>query len=342
MKKKVLVIRFSSIGDIIQCMSVIEPLCFQLDAEVHWICRSDFSPMLSTNPNLHKIWSFDKKTGLRGLVEMVKILRKEKFDYVYDAHQNIRSIIVRTLMGFPCIQPKVAFTVRRKSRLRRFMFFQLNIRKAIKMPFRATESFLKPLKKWNIDFSKEYKTDWVFSDEIVANGKALLGNIFQEEKVVTIVPSAAWELKRWPVEYWKEMVEKMPDYHFVIIAGPDDTFTKEIECVAPERVINLAGKTSLQGSFYIVSQSQVVVSADTGFLHAADLFKKNAIALMGPTAFGYPTGKTVRVMEVAHLKCRPCTKAGNTSCSMPKEYRACLLDIKPQMVIDAMEESFNI
>lgn len=323
-------------------MSVIEPLGEQLNADVHWICRSDFTPMLSTNPNLFKIWSYNKKTGLKGLYKMVAELRKQDFDYIYDAHQNVRSFIVRALIGFPQINWKMKFTVRRKYRMRRLLFFQMNIRRALPMPFKAVESFQKPLKKWKLDFSKEYKTNWIFTSDVVQKGKELLCTILDEKKVITIVPSAAWELKRWPVKYWRDLVRKMPDYRFVIIAGPSDTFTKKIEEVDPKRVFNLAGKTNLQESFYVISQSQVVVSADTGFLHAADLFKVNAIALMGPTAFGHPTGSTVRVMEINSLKCRPCTKAGNTVCKMPEEYRACLLNIKPRMVIDAMKESFNI
>ncbi len=342
MKKKVLIIRFSSIGDIIQCMSVIEPLKFQLDADVHWISRSDFVPMLNTNPNITKIWSFEKDTGLIGLAKMVAQLRKEKFDYIYDAHQNIRSFFVRTLIGFPKLNPSVSFAVRRKYRIRRFFFFQFNIRKALPMPFKAVVSFQKPLKKWALDFKKEYRTNWQFPANVISRGKELLCTILDEEKVITIVPSAAWELKRWPVNYWQELVRKLPDFRFVIIAGPEDTFTQEIEKVDPQRVFNLAGKTSLQESFYVISQSHVVVSADTGFLHAADLFKVNAIALMGPTAFGHPSGSTVRVMEVNNLACRPCTKAGNTVCKMPEEYRACLLNTTPDKVIQAMRESFNI
>ncbi len=341
MKKKVLIIRFSSIGDIIQCMSVINPLSYQLDAEVHWICRSDFSTMLSTHPELDKIWSYNKKTGLAGLFKMVALLRREKFDYVYDAHQNIRSLIVRILLGFPSLQSKMNFTIRKKHRFRRFLFFQLHIRKAIPVPFKAVVSFRKPLLKWGIDVEKTYDTDWHFSDDIRQQGNVLLGDVFDDEKVITIVPSAAWELKRWPVTYWQELVAKMSDYRFIILAGPDDVFTREIEEIAPDRVINLSGKTSLQVSFYVISKSRIVVSADTGFLHAADLFRRKAIALMGPTAFGYPTGKTVKVLEINNLKCRPCTKAGNTTCKMPEEYRACLLDIKPNIVINTILELQN-
>lgn len=337
MKKKVLVIRFSSIGDIIQCMSVINPLYNQLDAEVHWISRSDFAPMLSTHPKLSKIWSYDKNSGLLGLWRMVKVLRKQDFDYVYDAHQNIRSFIVRTLLGLPRVNPKCQFTVRRKMRIRRFFFFQLRAKGALPYPYRAVISFLKPLKRWGIDIAKTYDTAWRFTPEVIERGNELLGHLLEHPKVVTIVPSAAWELKRWPISYWQKLVEQMGDYSFVILAGPTDEFTKDIQKIAPDRVVNLAGKTNLQESFYIISQSNIVVSADTGFLHAADLFRRKGIALMGPTAFGYPTGDSIKVLEINGLKCRPCTKAGNTKCKLPQEYRACLLDIKPPQVIETIQ-----
>ena len=129
----------------------------------------------------------------------------------------------------------------------------------------------------------------------------------------------------------------MEEKRILILAGPTDDFTKDIYNIAPDRVINLAGKTNLQESFYIISRSNIVVSADTGFLHAADLFRRKGIALMGPTAFGYPTGNTIKVLEIVGLKCRPCTKAGNTKCKLPQEYRACLLDIKPERVIDTIK-----
>ncbi len=333
MKKKVLVIRFSSIGDIIQCMSIIEPVKYQLNAELHWVCRSDFSQMLSTNPNVDKIWSYERVSGLKGLINIVSLLRKEEFDYIYDAHQNIRSSIIKMLIGVFKPNSKTKLVVRRKHYIRRICFFDLKIKKALKMPFKAVESFQKPLLDWGIDFSKTYQTDWNFADEVILKGNSLIGNIFKEKKCLTIVPSAAWPLKRWPILYWQRLVKKLPDYKFIIIAGPNDTFTDEIKSIAPDRIINLSGKTSLQESFYVISQSQMVISADTGFLHAADLFKINSIALMGPTAFGYPTGKTVKVLEVNGLKCRPCSKAGDTKCKMPDGYRACLMGITPDLVI---------
>ncbi len=101
--------------------------------------------------------------------------------------------------------------------------------------------------------------------------------------MITLVPSANWEMKHWPVSYWKELVALLPEYKFVILAGPKDTFCEEIRSPAPERVVNLAGQTSLMESSYIVLRSNLVISADTGFMHAADLFRVPAFALMGPT-----------------------------------------------------------
>ena len=78
---------------------------------------------------------------------------------------------------------------------------------------------------------------------------------------------------------------------------------------SPERVENLAGKTTLLESCYLIHRSHIVVSADTGFMHAADLFRIPTLALIGPTAFGFPTGPTAEIFETA-LSCRPCTKDG--------------------------------
>ena len=85
-------------------------------------------------------------------------------------------------------------------------------------------------------------------------------------------------------------------------------------------------------SCYLVKQSNLVISGDTGFLHAADLFHTKAIALMGPTAFGYPTGKQAEVIEV-DLPCRPCTKDGHGKCKQ-STWQKCMVDILPKRVVD--------
>jgi heptosyltransferase-2 len=131
------------------------------------------------------------------------------------------------------------------------------------------------------------------------------------------------------------LVKLLPDYHFMILAGPDDVFCKEIENAAPERVINLSGKTNLLESCYLVQKSNLVISGDTGFLHAADKFAVPALSLMGPTAFGFTTGDHIKTLEI-NMKCRPCSKDGSGKCKM-KIYQQCMVDITPNWVADEVK-----
>ena len=157
-------------------------------------------------------------------------------------------------------------------------------------------------------------------------------------RTITLVPSANWIKKRWPVKHWQMLVQLLAEYDFILLAGPADSFCKEIEDAAPERVRNLAGQTSLLESCYLVAHSRLVISADTGFLHAADLFNVPALALMGPTAFGFPTGENSTVLEIP-LPCRPCTKDGSGKCKLPC-YQKCMTDITPQWVASEARKHF--
>lgn len=330
---KFLIIRFSSIGDIIQCMGIIGGIRERFaDVEIHWITRKDMVGTLSMDGRIDKIWVFDKGTGLAGLLKMAADLRKEHFDYIYDAHSNIRSNILKLIVApLPFAKPYVA--LRSKERGKRFLLFKLGINHFDK-PFRGMVSFQKPLKKWGITHFPDTYRDWHFPDEIRSRYED-----FITKDMVTLVPSANWEMKRWPVAYWKALVALLPEYRFVILAGPKDTFCEEIRSAAPERVINLAGKTSLMESSYIVLRSNLVISADTGFMHAADLFRVPAFALMGPTAFGFPTGPTVEILETA-LPCRPCTKDGRGKCKLAV-YQKCMVDITPQQVAEKIIASLG-
>ena len=100
---KFLIIRFSSIGDIIQCMGIIDGIREHFpDAEIHWIARKDMSSFLAMDKRIGKIWAFDKALGLKGLLKIARQLREEHYDYIYDAHSNIRSNILR-LKFSPCV-----------------------------------------------------------------------------------------------------------------------------------------------------------------------------------------------------------------------------------------------
>nr|WP_321407168.1 glycosyltransferase family 9 protein [uncultured Carboxylicivirga sp.] len=333
--KKILIIRLSSIGDIIQCMSVITGLKNKFpDSELHWVVRADLASLVKIDPRIDKLWEFDRKEGFAGVFKLGSKLKAEKYDLIYDAHSNIRSNILKLVLcpfGICNLLNKNRLVTRHKDRFKRFLLFNFGINYLPK-PFKALDSFRLPVqKKWNLtDFNTPFN-DWHFPDSVQAKIKQLvLDEIPENQKWVALVPSAAWELKRWPVSYWQKLVELRKDLFFVVLGGPSDTFCEDIKSVAPERVINLAGKTSLMESFCTVWHALFVISGDTGFLHAADLFQKHGLAIIGPTAFGYPSNDNMKVMEV-DLPCRPCTKDGSTKCKL-KEIKKCLTDITPELL----------
>jgi len=336
MPKKFLIIRLSSIGDIIQCMPTVDAIKNKYpDSEIHWFARKDMSSFLAMDSRIDKIWGFDRKDGFKGIIKQAKELKKEEYDFVYDAHSNIRSNILKFyLLPFfrRLRKKKPAYTLRSKERLKRVLLFKFGINKFPK-PFKGMESYLNPLKKLGLsDFTRHYK-DWQFPKEYSKKFE----NLLNEDKTICIVPSANWEMKRWPVSHWKALITELEDYKFNILAGPDDHFCEEIEKAAKDRVTNLAGKTSLLESCYIVSKSQIVISADTGFMHAADLFNTKCIALIGPTAFGYPTGENVEVMEV-NIDCRPCTKDGRGKCKQ-SIWQKCMVDITAKQVAEKVRKA---
>ncbi len=339
--KKIAIIRFSSIGDIIQCMTAISGIKQQYpDAEIHWITRKDMAQIVEIHPLIDQIHRFDKSTKLKGLLKFAKQLKQEQFDLIYDAHHNLRSHILKLFLcpfGLCNGLGKKQWITRKKFRFKRFLLFKFGINHFPK-PFKAAASFQTPLKKANILHFSNKDIDWNFPKETTEKITGLLSG-FTSKPWIAIVPSAAWTLKRWDVSYWQQLIELMPDTHFVILGGKQDSFCKDIADVAPNRTLNLAGKTNLLESLYVVNLAPFVISGDTGLLHAADLFEKKGIALIGPTAFGYPSSKHIKVAEV-ELPCRPCSKDGSRNCKL-KEKKKCLRDITPEYIMKEIENMWG-
>ena len=308
--------------------------------EVHWITRQEYAPVLQLNEKIHKIWPYHKQSGLKGLLKLIITLKKEHFDYIYDAHSNLRSMIMKVLL-YPFYQrlffwrnhPRLI--VRKKNRIKRFLLFKLGIN-LFPRPFCGIKSYLKALEKWGVG-QELLPAAWKFSPKILQKVKEeVFSHLQQSIPTITIVPSAAWPMKRWPVEYWKKLILKLDQCQFIILGGPSDVFCREIASTASQRVLNLAGKLSLTESCAIIDQSRLFITGDTGLLHVGDLLQKTGIALMGPTAFGFPTNSSINIMEVP-LKCRPCTKDGRGRCHQDI-WQKCLVDIQPDMVAQKVQQ----
>lgn len=326
--EKILIIRFSSFGDVVQSLSLPSALRTRFpEAQVHWITRDDMSSLLQGHPSLSRIWSFRRQDGMAGLIRLAFQLRGEKFTRIYDAHNNLRSHVLTAIL-----RPMAVFGVgprlirRSIRRWKRFLLFRFRVN-TFEMPFSGQRDLLEPLAPWGVPKTLPPAPQIFIAPADVEKARAVLGDYVDS---IALAPSAAFFLKRWPAEHWKELIRQMPTQKFVLLGGPQDSFIDDIAAVAPERTLNLAGKTSLGVSSGVVQLSRMLVANDTGLLHVGEQLGKKGIALMGPAPFGFPSRPSTRVLEL-DLECRPCSKHGQGPC-VNKTFHKCLVEITPAQV----------
>lgn len=331
---KVLIIRFSSFGDVLQTLSVAGRISEAFpQAKIQWVTREEFVPLVNSHPSVRKVWSVPKGAGFKELWALGGRLRAEGFTDVYDAHNNLRSHILSLRMnGFLAWRVwtgRQKFLRRSIYRWKRFLLFRFR-KNLFPKPFSGQFALLEPLRKWGIEPTLPPVPQLYLDSDSVYKLKTSFGG----RPVVALAPSASYPLKRWPIENWKELVKLSSETIFVLLGGPEDTFTAEIAAVDPKRVINMAGKLSLLESASVVAASKVLVTNDTGLLHVAEQIGKPALALMGPAPFGFPSRPKTQIFEI-DLYCRPCSKHGQGPCVNP-EYQKCMKDIKPEAVSRAL------
>ncbi len=325
MYSKILIIRFSSIGDVTQCLSVPTKLAQAFpDAKIHWVTRGDLSELLRHHPHIHRCHVLDRKGGFLGLWKLILKLRIENFTAVYDAHNNLRS---RLLGWFLCsfwlggspLKRKPILLRRSQKRWKRFLLFKLK-RNTYEMPFSGQRDLIEPLVAWGLHKSYPPPPQLFLLD---SEDGAVPMKLLPNSPYIALAPSAAFFLKRWPKEHWKKLILNLPEFQFVLLGGPQDAFLDDVLAVAPTRVRNLAGKCTLRESAYVVKKSLLLVTNDTGVLHFAEQLGHPCLALMGPAPFGFPSRSTTLVKE-KNLACRPCSKHGQGPCYNRTFYHECL------------------
>lgn len=336
---KILIIRFSSFGDVLQTLSVAGRLGESLpDAEIHWVTRAEFVPLLTSHPRIGKVWALPKGAGLLRLFSLGNQLKLEKYTHVYDAHNNLRSRILGWqlggFLGWRYWMGRTKLLRRSIYRLRRFLLFNFH-KNFFPKPFSGQFALLEPLAKWNIPVSAPAVPQLFVDSKLLEGAKKILPAEFLQTGFISLAPSAAFPLKRWPVDYWKELIRLLPQTRFAVLGGPTDVFLEELKEVDPRRVVNLAGKLSYLESSAVVSLSNGLVSNDTGLMHVAEQIGKPCVALMGPAPFGFPSRPRTHIFEL-DLACRPCSKHGQGPCVNP-EYHKCLRDIRPTEVAKQCE-----
>ena len=298
---KVLIIRFSSIGDIVLTTPVVRNLYQQMHggAIIHYLTKERFRTLLEPNPYLGKVIGIEKSTN-----EVIDSLRAEGYDYIIDLHVNLRSL-----------------RVKRSLRLLAFAFRKLNLEKWLLVNFginrmpdlHIVDRYMETLKPFSIE------NDLKGLDYFFPEGEDELPQSLPESHqkgYVVLVVAAAHRRKKPRMEQYVEICQKL-NAPVALLGGPAEK--EEGEKIALQggvSVWNAAGEVSLHGSAALVRDSLLVITPDTGMMHIAAAFKKPIISIWGATVpeFGmYPylnENLDVRV-QADHLKKRPCSKLGN-------------------------------
>lgn len=316
---KILIIRFSSIGDIVLTTPVIRCCAQQIkNAEIHFVCKASFKSTLEHNPYIHKLITFEKDIN-----EVIPALKKENYDVLVDLHNNLRSRRLKLALG----KKSVAFD-------------KLNVRKFLAVALKSKN--LLP----DIHIVQRY-LQTVSSLGVKDDGKGLDYFISEKDNVdlstihpelnkgyIALVVGGSYYTKKIPVNKLIEICNnsKLP---LVLLGGKEDSAIAEQVVSKTKNTINLCGKYSLNQSASIIQHSTFIITSDTGLMHIASAFGKKIYSLWGNTIpeFGmypYKPGEGSKILEVKNLKCRPCSKLGYGKC--PKGHFKCMNEIDVGLV----------
>lgn len=326
---KVLVTRFSSIGDIILTTPVLRCLKEQRqDIEVHFLTRSFFRELLAANPYIQKIHTFTYN-----LQEVVQELKAEKFDYIIDLHKNLRSYKLKALLR----RPSLTFN---KLNLRKFFYtyFKIGSLPAVHI----VDRYLKPLKALGVKHDGKGLDYFIPEDEEVNTREFPVE--FHQGYIAWVI-GAKHFTKRFPDHKIREVLHQISQ-PVVLLGGPEDR--EHGTWIAGEfyHVLNKCGDYTLNQAASVIRQADKVISNDTGLMHMAAALQKPLISLWGNTVpeFGmYPyygddpqkAEKLSTIMEIKGLYCRPCSKLGFMKC--PEGHFRCMRELNNETIAQAIK-----
>lgn len=314
MKVKFLIIRFSSIGDIVLTTPVIRCLKKQVEnAEVHYLIKKQFLPVMQANPYIDKVHLLGDT-----LYETTDALKEEGFHHIIDLHRNLRSRIVKSRLKV------YAFSVKKLNVKKWFLVnFKIN-----KMPdIHIVDRYLDTVKAFDAN-NDDKGLDYFIPDEDKIDMAGLPSSF--HKGYIALVVGANHFTKQIPNERLIDICNQL-EYPVVLMGGPVDAANAEIvEKNTKRDVYNACGKYNINQSASLIKQSKVVITPDTGLMHIAAAFKKKIISVWGNTVpeFGmypYQSHPQSEIFEIIGLKCRPCSKIGYKKC--PRGHLKCMQQI---------------
>ena len=317
---KVLLIRFSSIGDIVLTTPVVRCIKQQLPgSEVHFLTKKQFEPVLSSNPYIDKLWLYEGEFG-----KLIPELGDENFNFIVDLHKNQRSTLVKLRLGRPS-----------------GTFCKLNIRKWLMVNLKwdflphihIVDRYFGAVKKPGV------KNDGKGLDYFIPSADEVVPAYPQ---FIAVVIGGKHNTKIFPPAKVAEVINKL-DKPVILLGGMEDHARgEEILKLVSKPALNVCGTLNLNQSASLLRQSSAVMTNDTGLMHIAAALGKKIVSVWGNTIPGFgmypylPKSSPDQFMaEVKGLSCRPCSKLGFEEC--PKKHFRCMLDISADEIVKHLE-----
>jgi heptosyltransferase-1 len=338
---KILILKPSSLGDVVQALPVLRCLKrHRPDSEIYWWISSALAPLIEKDHDLAGVIHFERNGWAAprpwvGLWRSMRWARAQRFDWVIDLQCLARSGAFAWLANG---QLTVGLDEPREGARG---FYDLIARRP-SYHTHAVDWYLGVLPLLRVPVPSEF--DWLPPQPETA---ARLKQKWPETggaRWVAIQPGGRWLNKRWPVESYAAVVQRLAaendGVRFAILGAAEDrALGSAIARVAPQQCLDLTGQVSLSEMVEWIRLSEVLVTNDTGPMHVAAALGKRVVALFGPTEPRRtgPYGQLQHVLQQRELPCVPCLKS-RCSYSKPME---CLRSIPPEPVFQAVQKCLS-
>ena len=340
--QKILLIRLSSIGDILLTTPLLRLLHRRFpQAQIDFVVKEQFRDLLRCDPAIGTLYTLASRAGFSGLTALRAELHAQNYDLVVDVHNNWRS-------RFLCLGLKGGRVVRyRKYAWQRFLLIRAKIDKYPgEIP--VHRRYLDTVRDWGIaDDGQGLQIALDPTDRQQAQLVLQQNGYRLDELQLGFAPGAGMPTKIWPAEYFALLAERclrQANVRIWLFGNQADRDAAERICrVHPDRIVDMTGKFTLMQTSCALAAMQGLVCNDSGLMHLATAVKCPVLAIFGPTTrqFGfYPQGSQVKVIEHEHLDCRPCSAYGSKRC--PRNHFRCMREIDPLRVYEMVEPFFHL
>jgi len=315
---KILVIRLSSMGDIIYTTPIVRCLKKQLPgAEIHFLTKPAFKYIYDNNPYVDKLLLLKDE-----LSETVREIKAEEYSYIIDLHNNLRTALIK-------LNVRVKSSTYKKQRIRKWLSLKFKLK--LVPPEHLVDRYLRAVSFLGVKNDEQpidyhIKTDHQLNKLLPASHQA---------GYVAFVIGATHFTKRMPNYKIFNICRNIK--HPVVLLGGNDVKANGDEIAAKAiNVYNACGITSLDESVFLVSKALSVIGFDTGLTHIAEAFNVPIASIWGgtvPELLGVQPYKVKEVLVAGiELPCRPCSKFGLEAC--PLGHFKCMNDMPEAPIVD--------